>query len=131
MQRRTECRPRAAPRHLESHATVQQSRGAGTVVAVDEQLAVGKRARDGAGDGDVALQASGGWHPFIPAADLELELAVAEGVVGGAIAHDLIDAGGLVGGVEVVEVDYAGVSVSSGRRRGFARCRRRWDSRWW
>ena len=77
---------------------------------------------DGVDDVDVALEAGLGRHPFVTTSDFDFELAVTIVVVPTTVFEDFVDAGGIVCGVEVIEVDHAGVDLGEVRLFGPGHC---------
>ena len=93
-----------------------------TVVAVNQDFDVGKVLVDGADDVDAALEAGLGRHPLVTASDFDFELAVPIVVIPPAVFEHLVNAGGPFIGVEVIEVDHAGVELGEMRLFGAGHC---------
>ena len=93
-----------------------------TVVAVDQEFDVGERRVDGVDDLDIALEAGFGRHPLIAASDFDFELAVPIVVIPATVFEDFVDAGGIISGVEIVEVNHARVDMGEMRLCGAGHC---------
>lgn len=93
-----------------------------TVVSVHQDVDIGKGLVDGVNHVDVALEAGLGRHPFVTSSDFYFELAVPVVVVPTTVFQDFVDAGGIVDGVQVVEVDHAGIDLGEMRLFGPSHC---------
>ena len=92
------------------------------VVAVHQDVDFGEGLVDSVDDVDVALEAGFRRHPLVTASDFEFELSVTVVVVPTTVFENFVDAGGIVAGVEVVEVDHAGIDLGEMRLFGAGHC---------